>query len=34
MSKVELGLLLGRRGISRHFGQEELAQDIAYARGE
>ncbi len=34
MSKVELGLLLGRRGIPRHYGQEELAQDLEYARGE
>ncbi len=34
MSKIELGLLLGRRGIPRHYGQEELAQDLAYARGE
>ncbi len=34
MSKVELGLLVGRRGIPRHYGQDELAQDVAYARGE
>ena len=34
MSKIELGLLLGRRGISRHYGEEELAKDVAYARGE
>lgn len=31
MSKIELGLLLGRRGIPRHYGDEELAQDLAYA---
>ena len=34
MSKVEFGLLLGRRGIPRHYGEEELAQDLEYARGE
>ena len=34
MSKIELGLLLGRRGIPRHYGEEELAQDLEYARGE
>ncbi len=34
MNKIEFGLLLGRRGIPRHYGQEELAQDLEYARGE
>ena len=34
MSKIELGVLLGRRGIPRHYGEEELAQDLEYARGE
>ena len=34
MSKIELGLLLGWRGIPRHYGEEELAQDVACARGE
>ncbi len=34
MNKVELGLLLGRRDIPRHYGEEELAQDLEYARGE
>lgn len=34
LSKTELGLLLGRRGIPRHYGEEELAQDLKYARGE
>ena len=33
-SKIELGHLLGQRGIPRHYGQEELAQDLEYARGE
>ncbi len=30
----EFGLLLGKRGIARHYGQEELDEDIAYACGE
>lgn len=34
MGKIELGLLLGRRDIPRHYGEEELAQDLKYARGE
>ena len=34
MNKIELGLLLGRRGIPRHYGKEDLAQDLKYARGE
>ena len=34
MSKYEFGLLVGKRGIPRHYGQEELEEDIAYARGE
>ncbi len=33
LSKYEFGLLLGRRGIPRHYGAEELEDDIAYARG-
>ncbi len=34
LSKYEFGLLLGRRDIPRHYGLEELQDDIAYARGE
>ncbi len=34
ISKIELGLLLGRRQIPRHYGDEDLAQDLKYARGE
>ncbi len=34
VSKMELGLLVGRRGIPRHYSEEELAQDLMYARGE
>ncbi len=34
LSKYEFGLLVGRRDIPRHYGLEELQDDIAYARGE
>jgi predicted HTH domain antitoxin len=34
MPKYEFGLLLGKRGIPRHYGQEEVDEDIAYACGE
>lgn len=34
VSKVEFGLLLGERNIARHYGEEELKDDLAYARGE
>jgi len=32
MGKYEFGRLLGERGILRHYGQEELEDDIKYAR--
>ena len=34
LSKYEFGLLLGRRGIPRHYGTEELRDDVTYARGQ
>ena len=34
MGKYEFGKLLGERGVPRHYGQEELEDDLAYARGE
>lgn len=34
MPKYEFGLLLGKRGIPRHYAQEEFDEDIAYACGE
>jgi len=34
MTKYEFGVLLGKRCISRHYGREEIEEDIAYARGE
>ena len=34
LGKFEFGQLLGTRGVSRHYGPEELEDDLAYARGE
>ena len=34
MKRSSFGELVGQRGIPRHYGDEELAQDVAYARGE
>ncbi len=34
LEKYEFGRLLGDRGIARHYGWEELEDDLAYARGE
>ncbi len=34
MGKYEFGRLLGERGIERHYGIEELEDDLAYAHGE
>lgn len=34
LSKAEFGLLLGRRGIPRHYTEQDVEDDIAYARGE
>jgi predicted HTH domain antitoxin len=34
MGKYEFGRLLGERGAPRHYGREELEDDLAYARGE
>jgi len=34
MDKYEFGRLLGQRGVPRHYTREELADDLAYARGE
>jgi len=32
MGKYEFGRLLGKRQIIRHYGKEELEQDLQYAR--
>ena len=34
MEKYEFGQLLGKRGIVRHYGREELADDFTYARSQ
>jgi predicted HTH domain antitoxin len=34
MPKYEFGRLLGERGILRHYGQEELEDDLAYAHSQ
>jgi len=34
MGKYEFGRLLGERGIPRHYGREELEDDLIYARGK
>lgn len=34
MGKYEFGRLLGERSIPRHYGREELGDDLAYANGE
>ena len=32
MDRMPFGELIGQRGISRHYGDAELTQDISYAR--
>jgi predicted HTH domain antitoxin len=34
MNRMLFGELIGQRGIARHYGDAELAQDVSYARGE
>ena len=34
MSPFRFGKLVGERGIPRHYSDEDLAQDVSYARGE
>lgn len=31
MDRYEFGRLLGDRGVSRHYGEQELEEDLAYA---
>lgn len=33
LPKHEFGLLLGRTGVARHYSEEELEDDLKYARG-
>ncbi|MBI5304996.1 MAG: UPF0175 family protein [Chloroflexi bacterium] len=32
LNKYEFGLLLGKRGIPRHYSAEDLQDDVSYAR--
>jgi predicted HTH domain antitoxin len=34
ISRYQFADLVTRRGIPRHYGSEELAEDLAYGRGE
>ena len=34
LSRYHFSDLVARRGIPRHYGEDELAEDLAYARGE
>jgi predicted HTH domain antitoxin len=34
MNRMLFGALVGQRGIARHYGDAELAQDASYGRGE
>jgi len=34
MGKREFGLMLGERGIARHYGEDDLDADLSYARGQ
>jgi len=34
MSKIEFGLLLGKRGIPRQYDEQDLQDDLAYASGK
>lgn len=34
LNRIEFGRLLGRRDIPRHYTEQDLEDDIAYARGQ
>jgi predicted HTH domain antitoxin len=34
LNRAEFGILLGRRGIPRHYTAQDTEDDIAYARGQ
>jgi predicted HTH domain antitoxin len=34
ISRCQFADLVGRRGIPRHYGADELAEDLGYGRGE
>ncbi len=33
LNRQQFGELLNQRGITRHYGSDELAEDVGYARG-
>ena len=33
LSRMDFGVELGERGVPRHYGEAELAEDLAFARG-
>ncbi len=34
LNRMEFGILLGRRGVQRHYTNSDLEDDISYARGQ
>jgi len=34
LDRLDFGRLLGQRGVARHYGEQELQEDLRYARGE
>lgn len=34
LNKYDFGRLLGNRGVARHYGLEEVEDDLSYARGQ
>lgn len=34
MNRMTFGEMVGQRGVARHYGEAELAQDVSYARSE
>ena len=34
VNRILVGEMVGQRGIARHYGDAELAQDVSYARSE
>jgi predicted HTH domain antitoxin len=33
-NRITFGEMVGQRGVARHYGEAELAQDVSYARSE
>ncbi len=34
LDRIEFGLLLGKRGIPRHYGEQDIEDDIVYAHDQ